>query len=192
MNHIKVFITVAIILLGYHTCCLAQQEDKLGVSVSFGVGYFGFLSSGGVYGDNGSVTFVDEPEKQSQINLNGDVALSLDSYIFSLYFGFGLVDPIPYKQANYAEYNLTIGKEFIKNDWFGLEGHLGVGYFETKERFAPNGPEESFGTVGFPLRVKANVYLSKHFALGINPNANLNIGQNSSIITINFIGQLKL
>lgn len=169
----------------------AQEKSGVGFSVSLGVGYFEFLDSGGVYGDYGTVSFVDEPRKQSQINVIGDIALWMDSYIFSLYLGFGQVDPIPYKQANYSEYNLTVGKEFILNNWFALEGHLGVGYFQTEERFSINEPKETFGTVGFPARIKANFYLGKQFAFGLNPNVNINVGNNSSIVTLNIIGQLK-
>ncbi|WP_242206472.1 hypothetical protein [Aestuariivivens insulae] len=189
MKHVKFNVRVTAFILFMTFFSSAQQEEEPRLSLSFGVGYFGFLSSGGVYGDYGNVSFANEPDKQTQINLSGDVALRLDEYIFSFYLGFGLVDPIPYKQANYSEFNITAGKELISNKGFVLEGHFGIGYFQTKEEYS-SGTIETWGNVGFPFRIKANFYLSKHFAIGINPNANFNLGQNSSILSVNLISQI--
>ena len=141
----------------------AQQENKLRVhSVSIGIGYFNHLSSNF---DDG-VSFIDEPPKKANLNINGDLAFVLDDYIFSFYFASSLVELIPYKQSGYSQFNLSIGKEFLTKDWFALEGHLGIGYFESREQFEPNGPIQSYGTLGFPLRIEANFDLSKHFAMG--------------------------
>ena len=179
------YILVLLLVLLITALSTAQQENKFRLhSVSLGIGYFDYLRS-----DLDNVSFIDEPSKKANLNLNGDVAFQLDDYIFSFYFALGLVDPIPYKQSSYSEYNLTIGKVFLNKNWFALEGHLGMGYFEYRERYQPNGPVEPFGGLGFPLRIKANFYLSKHFAIGLNPNANINF--DSSILTINLIGQIR-
>jgi hypothetical protein len=190
MKDIKMILVVSTLMLAMPFLSLAQQEEGIGFSVSFGIGYFGYFSSGGIYGDYGNMSFVDEPEKQSQINVNGDIAIRLDSYIFSFYLAKGLIDPIPYKQANYSEYNLTVGKELINNRWFVLEGHIGVGYFQIQEQYSPQEPIENWGSIGFPFRIKANFYINKHFALGLNPNTNFNFSGNSSIASLNIIGQI--
>lgn len=193
MNQIKrtyqkfiIKICILIILSTCYNSGYAQQESKFMLhSVSLGIGYFKDISSNFDY----EVSFIDEPQKKANLIINGDLAFVLDDYIFSFYFAASLVELIPYEQSGYSEFNLTIGKAFLTKDWFALEGHLGIGYFESSERFAPNGPVQSYGTVGFPLRIKANFYLSKHLTIGLNPNINLNF--DSLIVSFNLISQLK-
>ncbi len=191
MKTTKIIFVASVLMLTVSFSSLAQQEDRNGFSVSFGVGYFGFLNSSGFHYDFGNVSFENELEKQSQISLNGDVALHSDSYIFSFYFAKGLIDPIPYKQVNYSEYNLTVGMGISITTWFALEGHVGVGYFKIYEKYGPEQPTEKSGTIGFPFRIKANFYLSKNFAIGINPNANFNFYGSSSLACINIISQIR-
>ena len=178
---------LVLVVMLFSSIIQAQEANKFKLhSVSFGIGYFDNLSSD-FYSD---ISFIDEPSKKANLNLNGDLVFKLDDYLFSFYFATSLVETIPFKQNAYSEYNIAIGKAFLNKNWFALEGHLGIGYFEEREQYAPNGPTTSYGTVGFPLRIKANFYLSKHVALGINPNANLNL-KDSSIMSINLISQIR-
>ncbi|WP_406682940.1 hypothetical protein N1F78_09610 [Seonamhaeicola sp. MEBiC1930] len=188
MRNVK-YLLLSICLFG-HICLINGQENhkpESSFSFSIGLGYFGHMSPGIGYE---SVSFVDEPNKEPSMSLNGDLAFEIDKYIFSFYFTLGLVDPIPYKQDSYSEYNFTVGKEFFKKGRFAFEGHVGMGYFEQKERYAPDGQIEIYGTVGFPIRIKANFYLTNNIALGLNPNANINF--DSSIMSLCLITKLRV
>ena len=171
-------------LFGSFNLVFSQEGDKPKFSISLGIGYYDFLNNSLDYS---SVSFIDEPNNETKIKVTGDAAIGIDTYIFSFYFSFSLVEPIAYKQASYSEFNLTVGKEFLTIRRLTLEGHLGIGYFKFKEAYAPNGPIETSGTIGFPLHIKVNYYLTKKFAVGLNPNVNFNF--ESSIMSINLISK---
>ena len=138
----------------------AQESSKFKLhSVSVGIGSFTSLTDSFVSNLNG-------------LNLNADLVFGLDDYLLSLYVSTGLQFLIVEEQS-YSEFNLTIGKEFRFNNWFSIEGHLGIGYFSYKyESIFVDSLSEV--TLGFPLRIKSNFYLNDHWALSLNPNFNIN------------------
>lgn len=186
MKNLK-YILILFFLFGNLYLSNSQEANKTMFSFSFGIGYYGYFSN---YSDYGFVSFVDEQLKKPNINLVGDIAFEMDTYIFSFQIALSLVEPTPYEQSSHSEYNLTVGKEFLYRKGFSLEGHIGAGYLTVRERYAPNGPIDLYGTIGFPLRIKANFYMTKNFALGLNPNANFNFDR--SIMSINLMGKLRL
>ena len=138
----------------------AQESSKFKFhSVTVGIGTFTSLTDSFEGNLNG-------------LNFNADLAFDLNDYLFSLYISTGLNNLIVEEQS-YSEFNLTIGKEFRFNNWFAIEGHLGIGYFYYKYKsiFANSFSER---TLGFPLRIKSNFYLNDHWVLGLNPNFNIN------------------
>ncbi|MCR8668314.1 hypothetical protein NO995_11525 [Aestuariibaculum sp. M13] len=180
-------LTTLVIIVLFQSLLSIAQEDKAPVfSVSVGGGFYSYFSSDTHYSGE------DHSKKQSVFNINGDIALWLDRYIFSFYFSSGLGDVATDNKVNYSEYNITVGMEFISKDWFALEGHFGMGYFQTKqEYYYLDGEIDQQNTLGFPFRIKANAYLSKHFAIGINPNVNINFDADYSIVAINLITQYR-
>lgn len=179
-------ISFVCILIGSLNTSNCQESRRIMFSVSLGMGYYGYFSN---YSDYSYVSFVDEKPKKPNVNIVGDIAFEMDTYIFSCHVALSLVDPIPYEQASHSQYNLTVGKEFLHKKGFSLEGHVGAGYLELRERYAPDGPVFLHETVGFPVRIKANYYLTKNFAIGLNPNANFNFDR--SIMSINLMGKLR-
>ena len=138
----------------------AQESSKFKFhSVSAGIGTFTSLTDSFESNLNG-------------LNFNADLTFDLNDYLFSLYVSTGL-NYLIVEEQSYSEFNLTIGKEFRFNNWFAIEGHLGIGYFSYKyESIFVDSLSE--GTLGFPLRIKSNFYLNDHWVLGLNPNFNIN------------------
>lgn len=152
-------ISILICLL-FATSNQAQESNKLKFhSVSFGVGTYTPLTE----------TFANS---LGGLNWNADLAFEMNKYIFSLYVSTGIRNLIV-EEESYSEINFTIGKEFFLNNWFAIEGHLGLGHFAYK--YKPfSGHTLSEGYLGFPIRLKGNFYLNNHLAVGLNPNININ------------------
>lgn len=85
---------------------------------------------------------------------------------------------------SYHEANLLYGREFDINDWFKLEGQIGVGTF-----YQNNSIIEEKNTIGLPIRAKFLLYPFKKFGIGYNLNHNINCINN--ITSYNLILQFK-
>lgn len=136
------------------------QESKLKLnSTSLGMGIIGSSSDSSGGG----------------LSIGLDLSTKLNKNLFSLYLNAGSELNLFDAEENYTEVNVTYGREIALNSWIGLEGHLGLGYFNYSiKNGSTNFNTVKESTIGFPLRVKLIFYTGRHFGIGVNPNMNLN------------------
>lgn len=162
-----------------------------------------FISSSFVFSQNNEkikfsyISFGTGLYSQQHINTNGiagniDVSVQYKKNLIVLYttFGFGTNKKksifIFDNFSSFTELDLLYGKEFKIADWFKPEAHIGVGIFSYNNSIL----EQNNSSIGFPVRAKLLFYPSKNFALGFNPNYNINSINN--IFSYNLIFQFKL
>ncbi|WP_242206470.1 hypothetical protein [Aestuariivivens insulae] len=158
----------------------SQEASKFKFrSVSLDIGYFESLGDNDIESDFFGICF------------NADVGFSLNNIILSAYFDYGLDVGFLgiYDQSYFGSY-LTIGKEWMLNDWLGVEGHIGAGYILFNTSVSINDNKTS-GEFGVPLRLKGNIYFSDHFSLVLNPSINFNTFT-SSILALSIGLQYKI
>ena len=159
MNKLILNITVAV-LICLSSNFIRAQEGKLKInSTSLGIGIIGSSSDSSSGG----------------LSIGLDLSTKLNKNLFSLYLNAGSELNLFDAEENYTEINVTYGREIELNSWIGLEGHLGLGYFNySVKNGSTNFNTIKESTIGFPVRVKLIFYTGKHFGIGINPNMNLN------------------
>lgn len=144
------------ILLAASSFCYPQDDNPLKLrSASFGIGVYDEITTS--YNNN----------LRGKL-LNADIGFSLDEYIFSLFFTSGL-EPVNPQRDNYFEIDFTFGWEYDATDWLTLEAHVGLGYLKHRYIYFTENPETD-NFISIPLKLKGNIHVNDHLALGINPN----------------------
>lgn len=168
------------ILVFFNIASTFAQDSKLKLhSVSIGGGATWLSSDNSSRGLNGGL---------SQVS---DFSVALNKSLFSLYFNAGNdLTIFNGTDESYYEINFTYGREFELKKWLKLEGHFGLGHFKygLKDK-STNFEKTTTSTIGFPIRLKVLFYTGEHFAIGLNPNTNLNSLSNT--ISGNLIFQYK-
>ncbi len=130
-------------------------------SLSLGVGvYDGFLIHDS-YSEN----------ELNGSNLIADLIFELDDYFFAIYYGTSL-NKLDLEKEVYSEINLTIGLKFLERGRFILEGHAGLGYYTNK--YILFDTKVTTSTIGLPVRIKANYFITPNLGIGVNPNITVN------------------
>ena len=152
----------------------AQGEAKdLEFSMSVGIGYYTEVSDvSSISGNTGG------------FNINADLGLELDDYLFSLVYGSSLGSLGP-NEEGYHELGFTMGIYFVKHKQFTMDGHIGLSYFVGTNRYFNSKISEP--SIGLPIRIKAHHFISDHLGIGGNLHGNVNgifpiIGINFSIL----------
>lgn len=157
MNPIKKVFAISVFFI---STALIAQEHKLKLhSISFGLGFLGSASESSSGG----------------FNINADMTTNYNKNLFSFNINAGGELRLFDASENYTALNITYGRALELSNWFTIEGHLGLGYFNySLKDSSTDFMTISRSTIGIPLRVKLLFYTGRHFAIGLNPNVNFN------------------
>lgn len=151
---------ITIILVAMSSNYTQAQKSKLEVkSISIGLGIFDLSSNSSSGG----------------LSREFDLSTKFNKHLFSFYLHFGSELNFTDADEGYKARNITYGRELKLNSWTSLEGHIGLGYFS----YIVKNDSTDFETIqestlGVPIRGKLIFHTNEHFALGMNPNINLN------------------
>lgn len=164
-----------LVLLFITSVAFSQKTDKIKVNyLSFGIG-----------------VYTQQHFKNKGITSNIDLSFSYKKNMIILYTALGIVgndkpNIFIFDSFNsFYELDILYGKEFEITDWLKTEGQIGIGTFRQNNSI----DEESKTTIGFPFRAKLLFYPTKKFAVGFNPNCNINSA--NIIFSYNLIFQFK-
>jgi len=171
MKHQFIFATV---LLFFFVNSYSQSSEKKlkfrSISAGFGI-CAGEINDGGI---NGYL----------------DVTTAYDKNLFSFAYSTGAEFELFDASRNYTEIAALYGREINLSRIIKIESYIGLAYFNVNyKNDDTNFNSKSESAIGIPLKVKLLFYVSKNFALGLNPNITFNSIEN--IYSANFILQYK-
>lgn len=125
------------------------------------------------------------------LNFYIDLTTEYKKNLFSLSFSTGAEFNLFDASRDYKEFDLLYGREFKLADFFVIEAYTGIGIFnESYKDYSSDFKKMSESTIALPIKIKMLFYVSKNFALGLNPNLTLNKIDN--IYSGNLVLQWKL
>ena len=170
----KLQLTFSTALILIFMNCYSQTSDKKLKfrSISAGIGICaGEINDGGI---NGYL----------------DVTTAYDKNLFSFAYSTGAEFELFDASRNYTEIAALYGREINLSRIIKIESYIGLAYFNVNyKNDDTNFNSKSESAIGIPLKVKLLFYVSKNFALGLNPNITFNSIEN--IYSANFILQYK-
>lgn len=138
----------------------AQENNKLKIkAIDYGVlGIYRNLESNGVRGYCGTIELVTKHQN------------NLYSFNYGVGFGYTEKNNKIHDLQGFMSLDLLYGREIKISDEISVEPYLGLGYIIQSNTSDAGGNS----AIGLPIRAKILFQLSKRFAIGINPNVNIN------------------
>lgn len=169
----KIIVLIGILSAGQ---LQAQENNKLKIkAIDYGaIGIYTNLENNGVRGFCSNLELVTNYQK----NL----------YDFNYTVGFGITEKNNkiHDLQGFMSFDLLYGREIIMSNKITFEPYLGLGYIIQSNTSDAGGKS----AIGLPIRAKVFFNVSKKFAIGINPNVNIN--NVNTFYSTNILLRLKL